>query len=114
GVDQHDEKNENNYNLARVDNALHRRDKLRSHQQIQSRERYHHHDERKRAVDRMLLENQADCTNHRECGEHKEDDERRGHWRPHCIFAKITKLVRMTFTMETGSKSFQPKAINWS
>ena len=62
----------------------------------------------------MPLQNQADRSDHCERSQDEKHKERLGHLAPHCIRARITKLVRMTFRMETGKSNFQPKAINWS
>ena len=62
----------------------------------------------------MLLENQADGSNHRQRGEREKHKERLAHFAPHCIFTRITKLEIATFAIDIGNNSFHPNAINWS
>src|SRR5206468_4810866 len=97
---------------AAVDDDLHGSDEFRAQEQIQTRESDHHDDQREGAVNRMLLQNQAERANNRQRRQHIEDDELRRHFQ--LLRSRITKLVMMTLTMETGSSSFQPKDINWS
>src|ERR1700720_4321198 len=66
-------------------------------------------------MNRMFLQNQADCANQGERREHEKNNQWRRHFAlHHVIFARITKLVAITFTIESGSSSFHPNAISWS
>src|SRR5260370_33104397 len=62
----------------------------------------------------MLLKNQAERANLRKSRQHEEDNERRRHFAPQVIFARITKLVTITFTIDRGSSNFHPNAISWT
>src|ERR1700722_13930803 len=109
GIQEHDDEDEEHHDGAAVDDDLDGGDKLRAHQQIQSGERDHDHDERKRAVNGMLLKNEADSADEGERGKHEENDQRGGHG---LLRNRTKNAVRMTLTMETGKSSFQPKAIS--
>ena len=71
-------------------------------------QRDHDHNQGERAVDRFALENQAHRAGNG-YGSQKEKERRN-----HLFFTTIARLVNNTFARETGSKSFQPMAINWS
>ena len=102
---------EQNHDGAAIHDDLNGGNELRSHEQVQARERDHHYNQRERAVNRMALQNQAHRRGYRNRSQNEENRQRRVHW---CILHSITVLVRITFAMETGSRNFQPKLINWS
>src|SRR5216683_2297929 len=81
GIEQHDDKDKQHHDGAAVDDDLHRGHEFRAHQQIESRQRDHDHDERECAVNRMALKDQANCTDDAHGGEHKENNQRRIHLR---------------------------------
>src|SRR6267378_3871770 len=62
----------------------------------------------------MFLQNQADRPDYCQPRKHEENHERCRHFAPHVILARITKLVTITFAIESGSSNFHPNAINWS
>ena len=64
GVQQHDDEDEQHHDGAGVHDDLHGGDELRAQQQVQYRERAHHHDQRQRAVDGMPLQQQIQCSRH--------------------------------------------------
>ena len=111
-VQKHDHEDEQHHDRAAVHNDLHGRDKFRAHEQVEARECHHHDDERERAVNRVLLQNQADRAKNGKGGKHEEDNQGRSH---QCFpQIRMATLVRTTFAMDTGSRNFQPKLINWS
>ena len=79
GVQQHDHEDKQHHHRASINNDLHCRDELRAQQQIDERQRAHHHDERERAVDRVLLHQEVDRPSHTQRRENEEKNESE-HW----------------------------------
>src|SRR5215470_11703957 len=111
GIQEHDDEDEENHDGAAVNDDLHSGDKFRAHQEIETRETDHNDDKRKSAVNRMLLQDEAERAEDGESGEDEEDEQ---HGRHGLLLSRTTAAVKMTFAIETGSKSFQPTFISWS
>src|SRR5229473_5591925 len=79
GIEQHDDEDEQHHDGAAIDDDLHRGHKFRAHQQVETGERDHNHDERERAVNRMALEDQVNCADDAHGREHKENNQRSVH-----------------------------------
>src|ERR1700737_608362 len=60
----------------------------------------------------MLLKYQAQRAAHRQCRQHKENDQWWGHFIVPLL--QIAKLGITTLAMDTGSSIFHPNAISWS
>src|SRR6266478_1370465 len=79
GIEQHDDEDEEHHDGAAVDDDLHGGHEFRAHQQIEPGKRNHDHDERERAVNRMALEDQANCASDAHGRERKENNQRSVH-----------------------------------
>src|SRR5262249_8972153 len=111
GVQEHDDEDEEHHNGAAVNDDLDRRDEFRAHQQVETGKANHDHDQRERAVDRMLLQNEADRADDRQRRKYEKDEK----WGAHGFALKrTTPAVTMTLAMETGRSSFHPTFMSWS
>src|SRR4029077_20461393 len=118
GVQQHNDKDEQNHDGAGIDDDLYRGDELSAQQQIKQRQRTHHYDERERGDEGIFLEQQVQSARHTDT---REDDEqqRMDHlfsWTTYYGAARqaMMALVTMMLAMDSGSRNFHPKPINWS
>src|SRR5882724_11825696 len=111
GVQKHDHKNEQHHDRSAINDDLHGGDEFRAQQKIQAGECNHHHNQRKRAVNGMFLQNQAQGADDRKCSEDEEYDERCAH---RLLRKSTNPAVTMTLAIETGSRSFQPIFMSWS
>ena len=66
------DEDEQHHHRAGIDDDLHRGDEFGAQQQIDQRQRSHHHDQRQRAVDGMLLHQEVDRTSYTQ---RREDEE---------------------------------------
>src|SRR5262249_3748055 len=69
-VKKHDNEDEEHHDGAAIDYDLHGGDELGAHQQVKSGESDHHDNERQSAVNRVLLQNEADRADY---GKRRED-----------------------------------------
>src|SRR5208283_156174 len=74
-VEQHDHENEQHHYRAGINDDLHGGDELSAQQQVDHRERSHHHDQRQRAVDGVFLHKQVNGTAHAHRREDKEENQ---------------------------------------
>src|SRR5216110_1698253 len=111
GVQEHDDEDEKDHDGTAVDDDLHHGDKFRAHKEIEAGEADHDDDERKRAVNRMFLQDEAEGAEDGESGEDEEGEDGGAHLPPR---ARSNPAVTMRLAMETGSKSFQPTFMSWS
>ena len=86
-------------------------DKFGAHEEIKARKADHDDDERKRTVNRVLLQDEAERAEDGESREYEENEEDGRHECPHFSTANA---VTMTLAMETGRSSFQPTFMSWS
>ncbi len=75
GVEQHDDEDEQHHDRTGINDDLHGGDKLRPQQQVNHGERSHHHNQRQRAVDGMLLREQVNGAAHAHRRENKEKNQ---------------------------------------
>src|ERR1700678_113767 len=74
GIQQHDDEDEQHHDGTGVDDYLHRGDEFGAQEQINDRQRTHHHDQRQRAVDGVLLHQQVNGARHAQNRENKKEN----------------------------------------
>ncbi len=75
-VQQHDDEDEQHHHRAGINDDLHGGDELGAQQQINQRQRAHHHDQRQRAVDGVLLHQEVDRPSDAQRRENEEQNKR--------------------------------------
>ena len=69
GIQKHDHKDEKHHDRSAVNDDLHGGDEFRAQLEIKASECNHHHNQRKRAVNGMFLQNEAQGADDRKCSD---------------------------------------------